>query len=77
VADGAQAANATLFAAQCVVRGFVDMRCLLSHWRALQAALGSSLLNMLLMSNCTNSATGQCPPGELRIFHLESSTSET
>ncbi|KAK9916244.1 hypothetical protein WJX75_000426 [Coccomyxa subellipsoidea] len=58
VEDAAQSESAVIFAAQCVVRGFMEMRCLLSHLPALRAALGSSLLAKLLTTACAQAASG-------------------
>lgn len=58
VEDAAQSESAVIFAAQCVVRGFMEMRCLLSQLPALRAALGSSLLAKLLTTACAQAASG-------------------
>lgn len=58
VEDAAQSESAAIFAAQCVVRGFMEMRCLLSQLPALRAALGSSLLANLLTTACAQAASG-------------------
>ena len=58
VDSAAEVEGAMLFAAQCVVRGFVDFRCLLCHLPALHAALGSTAMTHLLTSACAKTAAG-------------------
>lgn len=66
-----EADNAAVFAAQCVVRGFVDMRCLLSQLPAWRTALGASLASKLLTSACVQAAAGAAPIqfGSANYFH--------
>ncbi|BDA40350.1 probable mediator of RNA polymerase II transcription subunit 12 at N-terminal half [Coccomyxa sp. Obi] len=65
-----EAKNAALFAAQCVVRGFIDMRCLLSQLVTWRTALGASLASKLLTSACAQTAAGLGAGVELEVRTL-------
>ncbi|CAL8467360.1 g6897 [Coccomyxa elongata] len=67
---GTEAENAALFAAQSIVRGLVDMRCLLSQLSTRRTALGPSLVSKMLTSACMQTAAGLGAGVELELRML-------